>query len=122
LDLSVSAGQLADATSNMGQRLLEPPSVAGWETHRGWLDSATMLVRLNAARVAADDLLDAPATCARHDLSSPTDARRFAIERTLGASISPALRSVIDDVNGTTPDVLRRSLGLLLATPEYQMA
>ncbi len=48
LEVAAPASTLADAASQMGQRLFEPPSVKGWDGHRTWLNSATLLVRLNA--------------------------------------------------------------------------
>lgn len=43
LRVLVSAGEL------MGQELFEPPSVAGWDMGRPWINSATMFVRQNLA-------------------------------------------------------------------------
>ncbi len=43
LRVLVSAGEL------MGQELFEPPSVAGWDTGRAWINSATMFARQNLA-------------------------------------------------------------------------
>ena len=34
------------AWERMGQRLFEPPGVQGWDGHRSWLNTATMMVRL----------------------------------------------------------------------------
>ena len=40
---------------NMGQQLLEPPDVNGWELGRGWFSSGAMLARLNfAAQLATN--------------------------------------------------------------------
>ena len=35
--------------ANMGQQLLEPPDVNGWELGRGWFSSGAMLARMNFA-------------------------------------------------------------------------
>jgi uncharacterized protein (DUF1800 family) len=35
--------------SNMGQQLLEPPDVNGWETGPGWISTSGMLARMNFA-------------------------------------------------------------------------
>lgn len=43
-------GRLRDHLTNMGQRLLEPPSVFGWDLEDGWLSSSTMLARFAFAR------------------------------------------------------------------------
>ena len=40
---------LALAMGRMGELLLEPPSVEGWQGERAWLNSATWLLRSNFA-------------------------------------------------------------------------
>jgi uncharacterized protein (DUF1800 family) len=41
--------------ANMGQQLLEPPDVAGWELGRGWFSTGGMLARMNfAAQLATN--------------------------------------------------------------------
>ena len=41
--------------ANMGQQLLEPPDVNGWDLGRGWFSSGAMLARMNfAAQLAAN--------------------------------------------------------------------
>ncbi len=49
----VSGGDYAnvrDQLTNMGQTLLEPPSVFGWDWESAWLSSATLLARYDFAR------------------------------------------------------------------------
>jgi uncharacterized protein (DUF1800 family) len=41
---------ILDQLTNMGQVLLEPPSVFGWDWESGWLSSATLLARYGFAR------------------------------------------------------------------------
>lgn len=41
---------IRDQLSNMGQVLLEPPSVFGWDWESSWISSATLLARYNFAR------------------------------------------------------------------------
>ncbi len=41
---------IRDLLSNMGQTLLEPPSVFGWDWEGAWLSSATLLARYDFAR------------------------------------------------------------------------
>ncbi|MCI0642003.1 MAG: DUF1800 domain-containing protein [Gemmataceae bacterium] len=45
----VGASQLASALDGLGQRLFYPPSVAGWEGGRAWLNGQTFLLRQNLA-------------------------------------------------------------------------
>lgn len=40
---------IRDQLTNMGQTLLEPPSVFGWDWEAAWLSSATLLARYNFA-------------------------------------------------------------------------
>lgn len=47
--------ELALETGYMGQQLLDPPSVEGWHTGREWINTATLMARINfAARQFAD--------------------------------------------------------------------
>ncbi|MGE3538006.1 MAG: DUF1800 family protein [Candidatus Tectimicrobiota bacterium] len=46
---------LALETGNMGQQLLDPPSVEGWHTGHEWINTATLMARINfASRQFAD--------------------------------------------------------------------
>jgi hypothetical protein len=38
---------LSDAMNMMGQRLFDPPTVAGWEGGRSWINTSTLFVRQN---------------------------------------------------------------------------
>jgi uncharacterized protein (DUF1800 family) len=44
---------MLDAMSNQGQRLLFPPTVAGWDGGSAWINSATMIERMKFAEVFA---------------------------------------------------------------------
>ena len=41
--------RLADETSNMGQILLDPPSVEGWHTGVEWVNTGSLVSRMNFA-------------------------------------------------------------------------
>ena len=46
---------MASATRNMGQDLLNPPTVEGWHTGREWIDSSYLVERVNfASRLIGD--------------------------------------------------------------------
>jgi uncharacterized protein (DUF1800 family) len=52
-DLNVDGGSFRsalDQLSNMGQVLLDPPSVFGWDWETAWISSATLLARYGFAR------------------------------------------------------------------------
>ena len=40
---------LSTATTLMGQKLLEPPTVSGWDTGREWIDGGILTERVNFA-------------------------------------------------------------------------
>lgn len=123
LEMQVPANALADAVSQMGQRLFEPPSVKGWDGHRGWLNSATMLVRLNAAARATDEGGFQPSKLrSRYDLNDSDALLRFCGELTLDGNVPGVLRERLEQLKGEADDVLRSALRLLLGSPEYQMA
>lgn len=49
LDARIDTKKLAEAIGLMGQELLEPPSVKGWDGGDAWLDSTTLLARYRFA-------------------------------------------------------------------------
>ena len=74
----------------MGQILLDPPSVFGWDWEAGWISSATLLARYSFAR----DLVGSATAAARFqpekllDLTL-TDRRRHRRRRDRRSSASP---------------------------------
>lgn len=122
LEMGVPAQSLAQAVSEMGQRLFEPPSVKGWDGHRAWLNSATMMVRMNGARRAVQGGFDAEALCGRYGLDSAAAAREFAARLALDGRVPDALRGLLADASGPPHEVLRSALLVLMSSPEYQMA
>ena len=44
---------ISDATTDMGMRLFDPPNVAGWKGGMEWINSGTLLSRLEFARSLA---------------------------------------------------------------------
>lgn len=123
LHLKVPAEQLGDTVSQMGQRLFEPPSVKGWDGHRTWLNSATMLVRLNAASQAIENpAFGAGGLLNRYNLQGAPAITNFCGDLALDGRPPEALREALKGLNGADVEVLRKALGLLLTAPEYQMA
>jgi uncharacterized protein (DUF1800 family) len=67
--------------TNMGQTLLEPPDVAGWELGRGRFSTAAMLSRMNfAATLAANQKFNLARAAAAHR-GSPEHLLGFFLER-----------------------------------------
>jgi uncharacterized protein (DUF1800 family) len=130
-----------DQLANMGQLVLEPPSVFGWDWETAWLSSATLLARYDFAR---------DVTSARNGGSSAFRPERFfdlsltdpddivgAVTDTLGVTdqLTAVERNALVDYltdNGANPtinlndsDVRNRKLNglfaLVLQSPAYQL-
>jgi uncharacterized protein (DUF1800 family) len=122
IGLRPAANDMARVTSDMGQRLFEPPSVKGWDGDRAWLNAATMLVRLNTAtRAAGHERFDAATMLRRHGLDHTRDAVRFAAQLTLGDALPAGLARALHAGPSDPDAALRRALRLLFSCPEYQL-
>lgn len=122
LELRVPADALARATEQMGQRLFEPPSVKGWDGHRAWLDSATMLVRLNSVGAAAAHESFRPLElCSRYEARDAAARIALLAELTLDGVVPPGIADALRDA-GDDDAALRRAARTLMSSPEYQMA
>lgn len=117
-----SAAALADFTSQAGQRLLEPPSVKGWDGHRSWLNSATMLVRLNGAARASGDALPAGELRGRYALDGVAAIEQFCAALLLDERVPAAVRAAYPVERGDLDAYFRGVVGALVSCPEYQMA
>lgn len=124
LGLRVPARTLGDAVSQMGQRLFEPPTVKGWDGHRAWINSATMLVRLNAAVAATTPAagFDPGAFRNRYGLEGAAGIIEFSENLTLDGTIPSALHDQAASLGGSPDEMLVHALRLLLSSPEYQLA
>jgi hypothetical protein len=136
---------LVRAMDLMGQALLYPPNVGGWPAGKGWINTATILVRYNFSNLllggampgvggrrqapARIDWLDASKAKTCGDvvdqlvdrlLQAPLDPRRrWGLLRALGTNREEA-PFVLDGER--TQQQLRSAVHLLMSTPEYQLA
>ena len=131
-------GILTDAMSMMGQKLFEPPSVAGWDVGRGWINTSTLYVRQNLCAYlitgklpfndgwSAEKVSYDP-TFMTADLPSKTPAAvaDHLLATLLGCQAPPQRREelihFLEARNGITHDVLIAALLLITAMPEYQL-
>jgi len=134
--------QLALETGYMGQQLLDPPSVEGWHTGSEWINSATLMSRVNfASRQFAE--VNQPGVQAMLDYIR-AQGRRLSPEQVLDAclevmgplSIETRTRAQLLDHLSAAGDVdfdadqgpagaaerIRELLQLIVATREYQLA
>ena len=115
----------------MGQAIFAPPNVAGWPGGATWINSSSLLQRINVAnmlaeardirlRFAPDDLISG------QDLNTSAEIVDFFGDLLLGGRLRDADREVLttflDDLNGVTLDQkLRNVVYLMLASPDFQV-
>ena len=84
LEMTASPTEMHRLSSRMGQRLLDPPDVAGWDEEEAWISSANWLHRANlAGSVGRDDVASAlrPALSQRVPRAGGAGELDFLIER-----------------------------------------
>ena len=85
----------------MGQILFRPPSVKGWTSGTGWLNSAAVVERFKAARRFSDEY---------------PQAARHVIDLCFDGTVPEALGADLHRAKG------REKVALAFASPEYQLA
>lgn len=135
LGAKVPPAEAANAMSQMGQRLYEPPSVKGWDGGRAWISSAALFQRQSFARrlvrVAhsprfgwALDLLGPPQ---RAGATEPEARVRFWLERLLpgahdAATVSRLTRFFSREQKGSLARRSAELVHLICSLPDYQLA
>ena len=132
-------GLLSDACGHMGQQLFDPPSVAGWDGGRSWINTSTLFVRQNLAAYVLSgklpyehgwttDMINYDPGVLVEKLT--THSAEAVVEHLgvtlLGNQLSPARRSQLvtymqDRSEPTSCDALLGLLLLITALPEYQL-
>jgi hypothetical protein len=135
-----SYGSIRDELTNMGQILLDPPSVFGWDWEQSWISSATLLARYGFARdVAAardgggttlrpDRLLDVGLTDPGDIVDAVTDL--LGVKDYLSAGERTTLMDYLTNNGSVTPDLndydyrsakLHGLFALVMQSPAYQV-
>lgn len=113
------------AVSEMGQNLMDPPSVKGWDGGRAWIHTATWIARANFAFAAAGSGGPLDREFKAEDYLSEDDTNKMlgvAVEKLLQNDLSPEVRSAmlaqLQMISaGERP---RAVLQAVLCLPEYQ--
>ncbi len=139
-DLSI----LADAMDKMGQNLLLPPSVKGWEGGRAWINTSTMFIRQNVMAflvsgrtpkgfdpTSKTDPYDATQLITDLHERDPNLAKdpeavsRHLLTLTLGrvpeGSVDTLLAFFDEHKNKVSNETLTGAILLITAMPEYQL-
>lgn len=129
LGAKVNGPEAGDAMARMGQKLFEPPSVKGWDGGRNWINSATMLARINAASALSrgregNVRFDAAALLNQGHLADAAGARAFVVDLLLDGAAPESLTQVLveQSVENDLDATLRRCAYCVMVSPEYQMA
>jgi len=130
---TVQTSALAEACGRMGQSLLAPPSVAGWEGGAEWINSTAMLARGNLALgllsqqdQALGQRLDPGSLAAKYKFTGRDQRARFFLDLLVQDALSPKARDPIVQAatakNLDDDTATRNAVRLILTAPEYQLA
>ena len=140
-DIKRGMFEIMQECTYMGQDLMNPPSVEGWHTGREWIDSGTLVERINfvadqisqrapGVQLIIDRLSDGTTPMAAEefvdgclDLMGPIevqgDTRKSLVEY---ASAGGELKRDSEEARGEFGDRVVEMLQLISATAEYQYA
>jgi uncharacterized protein (DUF1800 family) len=130
---TVETSALAEACGRMGQSLLAPPSVAGWEGGAEWINSTAMLARDNLALgllsqqdQALGQRLDPANLAAQYKFTGRDPRARFFLDLLVQDAFEPKAReSIVQAATAKNVDddaATRNAVRLILTAPEYQLA
>jgi uncharacterized protein (DUF1800 family) len=126
----VPSGQLGYYLTTLGQDIINPPTIEGWQGGRLWINRATLLGRGNLAHLlvtGADyrEKLQPDALARKHAGDSPDAAARFLIDLFLQGDVSAELAGKlvrIASAPGRSPEQAMRQLTYAVLTlPESQL-
>ncbi len=123
---------LAEAFEQLGQSLLAPPSVKGWDGGTAWLNAQSLLYRQNLALAltsgsdpAIGKRCDPVALLSQHKLSDVEASIDFLLKLFFQGDVLPEYRQKLVDYwqanKQNRSDVQRAITYLILAMPEYQL-
>jgi uncharacterized protein (DUF1800 family) len=132
LEASADAEQLAEDLLRLGQGLLYPPNVKGWDGGRTWINSSTLLGRANVVGRLMHDAKTRFAGSGLSDYFDRLQARTSTeiIDRlaqlTLAAPLSEAkhaaLTTLIDQNDRSRDERIANALHVLGTLPEFQLS
>ena len=140
LGVDTNFAPLTNHVTAMGQELFAPPNVAGWDGGAVWINSATLLERINLANVMStarrSRLVFDPTRLIDADrATSPSTVVDYFVDLLLGGDVEPATRDALEaylreirvpsrSTGRIAPfdEQLRGLVYLVLASPGYQVA
>ena len=126
-----SVGDTLSPLANMGQQLLEPPDVAGWDLGKTWFSTGAMLARMNFAAQLTTNQRFALRDAFRPVGSTPDAVLSEALDRLMPADYADSSRTALMDYlrsggtwSGSDAQLLVKVPGivhLILGSGEYQL-
>jgi uncharacterized protein (DUF1800 family) len=104
-------GAAVTASAAMGQVLFYPPNVAGWPAGPSWINSSTLLTRLNFVNGATQRMRPA----------SPSPTLDQLANTLVDGNLSPATSDGLRTFAAAHPQNQAGLLFMVLATPEFQL-
>jgi uncharacterized protein (DUF1800 family) len=101
----------AQAMATMGQVLFYPPNVAGWPGGASWINSSTLLSRVNFGNAATQ----------RMGASLPTQSLDQLLRTLVDGSVSPSTHDALTAYAQQHPGDQSGMLFMVMATPEFQL-
>jgi len=140
----VVTGFLRDQCAKMGQDLLYPPNVKGWDGGETWINANTVLLRFNFGMALATQRnnefarpSDIAAWVKRHEIKTADDLVDQYTKLFLDGQVQPALREKLTTYvksdgksemkqfrldAGVINSKVRGLIHLIMSTPDYQLA
>jgi uncharacterized protein (DUF1800 family) len=97
--------------SSMGQTLFYPPNVAGWPGGSAWINSSTLLYRINYANAAS----------VRSSAALKSQSLDQLLATLLDGNVTPTTRQALERFAAAHPGDHSGLLFFTLATPEFQL-
>lgn len=126
LAIETTAQGIPGLLSRMGQELFDPPNVAGWPGGPIWINSSTLLERINfASRIASDRRAFLPRTPLPAN-ATPRQAADYYSALLIDGTISAGTQTLLNDfaaryVTTSNDAGLRSVVYLTLSSPDYQL-
>ena len=129
LDGSTNAFDLAEAMQTLGQGLLYPPSVKGWDGGRTWINSSTLLGRSNLVRslITNEKTRFGKESLQKHlasqKLTRPGEIIDHMEKLLFAAPIPEAAKERVESlIKSANNNSLTEGLHALCTLPEFQLA
>jgi uncharacterized protein (DUF1800 family) len=128
----VPTGPLGYLLTSLGQDIIQPPTIKGWQGGRLWINRPTLMGRSNLAHLlvggspAYAEKLNPAALVQKHGRKSPESAGRFLLDLFLQGDLPPGLAEKLAPAAtaiGRDPQqALRQLVYAIVTLPAFQMA